>query len=84
MVKREIQTMAWVGLMLPVLGFGQQPCTNGIRIDGLVTDPTGAMIPGARVQTDSGLSTVNGYRLMTRLHRGMSGWRESGKSVSPE
>jgi hypothetical protein len=58
MVKRGIRTMAWVGLMLPVLGFGQQLCTNGIRIDGLISDPTGAVIPGARVQTANGMSTV--------------------------
>jgi Carboxypeptidase regulatory-like domain len=59
MVKRGIRTMAWIGLMLlPVLGFGQHPCTTGIRIDGLITDPTGAVIPGAKVQTGNGVSTV--------------------------
>jgi hypothetical protein len=56
MVKRGIRTMAWVGLMLPVLGFGQQPCTTGICIDGLITDPTGAVIPGAKVQARNGIS----------------------------
>jgi hypothetical protein len=54
MARRGIRTMVWVGLILPVLGFGQQPCTNGIRIDGLVTDPTGAVIPGAQVLSASG------------------------------
>jgi hypothetical protein len=58
MVKRGVRTMAWIGLMLPILGFGQQPCTTGIRIDGLITDPTGAVIPGAKVQTGNGVSTV--------------------------
>jgi hypothetical protein len=58
MVRRGIGTMAWGGLMLPVLGFGQQPCTNGIRIDGLTTDPTGAAISSAKVQTGNGASTV--------------------------
>ena len=58
MVKRGITTTAWIGLMLPVLGFGQQPCTTGIPIDGLITDPTGAVIPGAKVQAASGVSAV--------------------------
>jgi hypothetical protein len=58
MVKRGIRTMAWIGLMLPVLGFGQQPCTTGVRIDGLITDPTGAVISGAKVQTGNGMFTV--------------------------
>jgi hypothetical protein len=58
MVKRGIRTTAWVGLMLPVLGFGQQPCTTGIRIDGLITDPTGAVVPGAKVQARNGISAL--------------------------
>jgi hypothetical protein len=58
MVKRKRRTMAWVGLILPVLGFGQQSCPNGIRVDGLITDSTGAVIPRANVQTGSGMSTV--------------------------
>jgi Carboxypeptidase regulatory-like domain len=58
MVKRGIGTMVWVGLMLPVMGLAQQPCTDGIRIDGLITDPTGAVIPGAKVQAGNGMSTL--------------------------
>ena len=58
MVKRGIRTMAWVGLMLPVLGFGQEPCANGIRIDGLITDPTGAEVVGAQVQAANGERTT--------------------------
>ena len=30
--------------------FAQQTCPNGIRIDGVVTDPTGALIAGAQIQ----------------------------------
>jgi hypothetical protein len=58
MVKRGIRTMAWVGLMLPALGFGQEPCANGIRIDGLITDPTGAEVVGAQVQAANGERTT--------------------------
>jgi hypothetical protein len=50
--------MVWVGLMLPVLGFGQEPCANGIRIDGVITDPTGAVILGAQVQAANGERTT--------------------------
>ncbi len=32
----------------------QQPCIHGIRIDGVITDPTGAVIPGAHVHASSG------------------------------
>jgi len=59
MIKRGIRTMAWVGMILPAIGSAQQPCTNGVRIDGLITDPSGAVIPGAKVQTASGMSTVS-------------------------
>jgi hypothetical protein len=37
----------------------QQNCPNGIRIEGSVTDSTGAMIPGARVEASSGEKTVS-------------------------
>lgn len=36
----------------------QQLCTNGIRIEGSVTDPTGAMIAGAQVQAADGKHAV--------------------------
>ena len=35
-------------------GFSKQPCSNGGRIEGLITDPTGAAIPNATVQSSSG------------------------------
>lgn len=40
-------------------GFGQQPCSNGVRIDGIVTDPTGALIPGAQVQAGGQTTTTD-------------------------
>ncbi|MDE1175686.1 MAG: TonB-dependent receptor [Edaphobacter sp.] len=38
----------------------QTSCPNGIRIEGAVTDPSGAVIPGARIQTDDGHEVVTG------------------------
>ncbi len=32
----------------------QQPCTNGVRIDGVIRDPAGALISGAHVQAANG------------------------------
>jgi hypothetical protein len=40
--------------VLPALGLAQKPCTNGIRIDGTVTDQTGAIVAGALVQSADG------------------------------
>jgi hypothetical protein len=37
----------------------QQTCTSGIRIEGTVSDPTGAVIPGAQVQAASGEKTMS-------------------------
>jgi Carboxypeptidase regulatory-like domain/TonB dependent receptor len=36
------------------LASAQQACEGGLRIDGTVSDPTGAMIPGATIQAPSG------------------------------
>lgn len=35
----------------------QQPCASGIRIEGLVVDPTGAVIVAATVATPTGAHT---------------------------
>jgi Carboxypeptidase regulatory-like domain/TonB dependent receptor len=40
------------------LAHAQQSCVNGIRVDGTITDPTGAMIPGAQVRTSAGEKTM--------------------------
>lgn len=37
-----------------ISSLAQQPCTGGIRVDGLVTDPSGAIVPGATVQASTG------------------------------
>jgi hypothetical protein len=46
------------GWHLTALALAQQPCADGMRIDGVVTDPTGAVIPGARVQASSGATAL--------------------------
>jgi hypothetical protein len=45
---------AWVGLIWPIIGLAQKPCTTGIRIDGSITDPSGAVVLGAQVRAASG------------------------------
>src|SRR5579862_3943621 len=42
-----------VGLLLSELALAQQPCVRGMHIEGIVTDPTGAVIAGARVRAAS-------------------------------
>lgn len=49
---------AYLGLLCPTLGIAQQSCTNGIRVEGFVKDPTGAVIPGAQVQTSDNQKAV--------------------------
>ena len=53
-----------VGMLATALSFAQQRCVQGVRIDGVITDPTGAVIPGARVRASSGatiLTDGNGH-----------------------
>ena len=47
-----------LGLLLAEWAVAQQPCPRGMRIDGMITDPTGAVIPGARVQAANGATAV--------------------------
>lgn len=42
------------GILVPLPVSAQQTCSNGIRVEGTVTDTTGAVIPGAQVQAASG------------------------------
>lgn len=37
----------------------QRTCTTGVRVEGTITDPTGAVIRGAQVQTASGEKTTS-------------------------
>jgi hypothetical protein len=41
-------------VLSPLLGLAQNPCANGIHIEGAITDPNSAIIPGAQVQASDG------------------------------
>jgi len=47
-----------VGLLLSGVALAQRPCVQGIQIEGVITDPTGAVIPGAHVQAGTGATGV--------------------------
>ena len=36
------------------IGLAQRPCTTGVAIDGVITDPAGSLIAGAQVQAADG------------------------------
>src|SRR5258708_40284618 len=42
------------GGLVASLAHAQQSCGNGIRVDGTIADPTGAVIPGAQVRATTG------------------------------
>ncbi len=46
--------VVWLACFLVSIRMMAQQCSNGMRIEGLVTDPSGAVIPGAQVQAGSG------------------------------
>ncbi len=48
---RRIARFAWV--LIPAASMAQPGCVNGMRIEGIVTDPSGAVIRGAQVMTAS-------------------------------
>ncbi len=57
--RKPIFTLAaWLIFCAAIPAPAQQPCLNGLRIEGIVTDPTGAAIPGAQVRTANGQSTT--------------------------
>lgn len=45
-------------LVLAAPSFAQQDCASGMRIEGVVTDPSGAVIPGATVHAQDGETTT--------------------------
>jgi hypothetical protein len=56
--------IALAALLAPLSGLAQNQCSNGIRIEGTVTDPAGAIIPGANVQSSDRETDARGqYRL---------------------
>jgi Carboxypeptidase regulatory-like domain len=56
---RLLVISAVIGFAATPFGFGQQSCTNGVRVDGTVTDSTGALIPGAQVQAGGRTATTD-------------------------
>ncbi len=55
---KHICALIFVGMFATALSNAQQPCVHGMRIEGVITDPTGAVIPGAHVQVSSGETTL--------------------------
>src|ERR1700733_5913808 len=47
-----------VGFLVSGMVFAQQSCIRGMHIDGVITDPTGAVIPGAHVEAGTGATGV--------------------------
>lgn len=45
--------------LAPVFGFSQTDCAGGARIEGIVTDPTGAVVPGPGVQASNGVKALS-------------------------
>ena len=52
-----ILVYAW--LLIPAASIAQQRCASGMSIEGVVTDPSGAVIPGAQVQAQDGEKTTS-------------------------
>ncbi len=49
--------MKWLVLtvgLVASLAHAQQSCVNSIRVDGTITDPTDAVIPGVKVRATKG------------------------------
>lgn len=51
--------VVFVCLLVPTASAAQQSCVSGMRIEGIVTDPSGAVIPGAQVQAQNGTRTTS-------------------------
>ena len=54
MYRNWMKWLVLAGTSVPWLASAQQICSNGIRVEGTIADPTGAVIPGAQVQAASG------------------------------
>src|SRR5580698_9324245 len=58
MNKRPCGAVVLVGFLVSGTALAQQSCTRGMHIDGVISDPTGAVIPGAHVQAGTGATGV--------------------------
>ena len=84
-----ISVGAFIG---PALAFGQIGCSIGAQIEGLVTDPSGAVVPGAEVQANGGTkihSDATGRYTVPcvppgaiTLHLGAEGFATASRSFS--
>ncbi|MBN9614115.1 MAG: hypothetical protein BGO25_03570 [Acidobacteriales bacterium 59-55] len=52
-------TATMLALFSSVAAIGQQPCTSGLRVQGTISDQTGAAIPSARIQAAGTTATTN-------------------------
>lgn len=57
-IRRELAAILTV-ILSPVIGFAQQPCTSGVRVEGTITDPAGALVAGAEVQAANSAKTTS-------------------------
>ena len=48
-----------ISLLIPMGSIAQQRCDRGVRIEGSVADPSGAVIPGAQVRLQDGEITTS-------------------------
>src|ERR1700761_3193899 len=51
--------VAAMGALNASLLLAQVPCIDGFRIEGVIADPTGAVVPGARIQASGGEKTTS-------------------------
>ncbi len=58
MNKRSFGAVLLVGFLVSGTAAAQQSCPRGMHIDGVISDPTGAVIPGAHVQAGAGATVV--------------------------
>ncbi len=73
MQKEWIDGLVLAVMLVPSLVPVQQACTSGIRIDGTITDPTRAVIPGGQVLATSGeraTTNATGHYLLPRISGG--------------
>lgn len=67
MHRRGTWKLAVVAMLAPSLGLAQQTCPTGVRVEGLISGQTGAIIPGATVQAGRTTATTNviGHYVLT-------------------
>jgi hypothetical protein len=66
MPKNWMKRLVTVTLLFPSIVLAQRNCTNGVQVFGTVTDPTGAVIPGAEVYVgaETGIADAIGHYVL--------------------